>query len=402
MPNFQFQRAIPGYARAAFGGKKRMRKRFASRAAGEIWIEKIESRLKALRAGGDLASVGFQKSETFRRIAAGWLDQLVVEPSTEAWYRLYLKKRLLPAFGEMKLTSLGKAELTAYRMQRGREKTRSGRRVGARTIEAEIAVCTRVLRWARSAGYAINESAFEVEPPKVKPAKTRRYDPELVRRLLDAARRGPEPSKKKRGRKAPAALASVAAVDVAVVETICRTGLRVGELRAFSVDWIRWDECRIVVPHDSEYSPKGGRQRSIPLESELEAVLRRHLDGREDGRVFLPATPGRPRGDGSYLGKGLDVQKLMKRLSAAAGLDLTAHDLRHYAISRWVALMPAGRYSLADIQEWAGHESIRTTELYTHTTEARWRSHAAALDRAKLDSELDSPSSQGTLRVLRG
>jgi integrase len=287
-----------------------------------------------------------------------------------------------------------------------KEKKKDGKPVGARTVEAELAVALRVLRWAKDAGYAIDETAFGVEPPKVKVSRIRRYDPVMFGRLLDAARKGPEPSTKKHGRKSPAALARVAALDVLAIETLRLLGLRAGELRAFAVDWIRWAERRVVVPHDASYSPKGGRTRSIPLESTLAALLRRHLGERTEGRVFEPARAGRPAKRGEkrkahYRGRGIDVQKLVGRVAAAAGVDLTAHDLRHYCISRWVDLMPQARHSLAEVQEWAGHASIRTTELYSHTAGGRWRSHAEGLDEAARDSERDSGSSQGHLRAVR-
>jgi hypothetical protein len=63
-----------------------------------------------------------------------------------------------------------------------------------------------------------------------------------------------------------------------------------------------------------------------------------------------------------------------------------------------VDLMPAADHSLADVQEWAGHASIRTTERYLHQAGGRWRAHAEGLDRANLGSRLSSSRSRSDPR----
>ncbi|MBI4859634.1 MAG: helix-turn-helix domain-containing protein [Candidatus Riflebacteria bacterium] len=105
-------------------------------------------------------------------------------------------------------------------------------------------------------------------------------------------------------------------------------------------------------------------------------------------------------GERAARGTGIDVQKLMDRLSERAGVELNAHDLRHHAISRWVDLMPIAGHSLADVQEWAGHASIRTTERYLHQAGGRWRAHAEGLNRANLGGKLGSDQSQGPTMKL--
>lgn len=390
MPAVLYQVRIPSWARASFGGRARLSRRFDSAAAGELWVSQIETRLKAIKAGGELASLGAAHAAiTFRLAAAAWFDKLDVQESTRLGYAHHLRRRINPAIGQHQLAMISDATLTQYRA------TRRKQNAGARSVQAELSIVLRILRWAKRARYAVDESALTVKPPEARVKRPRRYDPAQLELILEAARRGPAPDPRKRARKTPAALAAVARRDVLVVEILRRTGLRAGELRALRVEWIRWSERRVIVPHDDEYSPKGGESRSIPLEAPLVALLRDWIGARTAGQVLEPERPGRRRGEGWHRGHGIDIDRLMCRLSAQAGIRVAAHDLRHYAISRWVDLMPTAGHTLADIQEWAGHADIRTTQLYLHQAGARWVSHADALDRAALATEVASGQSKG-------
>lgn len=377
-----FRRAIPPFARAAFGGKARLAKRFTSKIAGELWISKINDRIKALKVGGDIASVGVRSTTTFTLASAGWIGQLEIKRSTMTEYARVLKKRINPVLGAVKVSQIGKTLLDQYKSKRRQESNRFGKKTSDRSLKSELDVIFSVIRWAKAANYLVDESAFLVDKPDPIPDKIRKYDPAEVEKFRDAARVGPLPNPKKKARKHPDALAMVAQRDILIIELLSLAGLRVGELRAMRVGWIRWDDRRIVVPHDSEYSPKGGRTRSIPLEDQLAILLRTWIGDRTSGRVIEPQRRGRPRGKGSFRGIGVDVDKIMVRLSESAGFKMTAHDLRHHAISRWCELMTAGGWSLIDIQRWAGHQSIRTTELYMHQVGERWVRHAEAIDRA--------------------
>lgn len=383
MGKYDRRRRIPEKARHAFGGKDRLFHPFDTLVAADLWVSQVEAKIKAALAGSELAALGVAPKVTFRLAAAGWLEAADVRPSTRAWYQTYLhaasEKRaespLLKHLGEVPTAKLGESALVAYR------KKRRDQKAGARTIEVEILIAQRVLRWAKRAGYTIDESVFRVDPPEVRVEKARRYNPELVDRLLEVAAAGPPPNPKKHGRKDPELLDRIARRDVLAITLMSRLGLRAGELRAAQVSWIRWREHRLVVPNSVEYSPKGGEERSIPIEADVLEMLEQWIDGRQRGAI-IQRERERPVTTGHYRGIGIDVYKLVTGVAKRAGVDLTAHDLRHHAISRWCELMPAGGYSLRDVQAWAGHASIRTTELYLHQAGGRWRSHAEALDRA--------------------
>ena len=132
------------------------------------------------------------------------------------------------------------------------------------------------------------------------------------------------------------------------------TGLRRGELlglRWFDVDL----EHRFVIVRES----KSGHQRRVPLVGPALEVLRRLQEGRPDaldGPVFrdrrgLPIKPAR-------------VSKVFKRMVRLARLDdrLRFHDTRHTCGS-WLAMKGV---PLRVIQVILGHQSITTTEIYSH------------------------------------
>jgi integrase len=160
----------------------------------------------------------------------------------------------------------------------------------------------------------------------------------------------------------------------AFLVTALKTGLRVGELLA-----LRWEDLdlvagRIVVRrtlwHDQEGTPKGGRNREVPLSDEAVATLQahRHLKGPY---VFCER-------DGKRLNHNR-VKDVVPRTCARAGLAkrLTTHDLRHTFASHLVMRGVA----LKAVQELLGHATIDMTMRYAHLSPDVKRDAVQVLDR---------------------
>lgn len=116
---------------------------------------------------------------------------------------------------------------------------------------------------------------------------------------------------------------------------------------------------------------KGGKDRCVPLPDATLELLREHWRTHKNPRWLFPATHRRPvqaaASDGSVppiTGDG--VQKAFGRALKQSGVRKRAHvhTLRH---SYATHLLEAG-VNLRLIQEYLGHSSPRTTELYTHLT----------------------------------
>jgi site-specific recombinase XerD len=148
--------------------------------------------------------------------------------------------------------------------------------------------------------------------------------------------------------------------DRAVCEILYGAGLRVSELCDLTLASIQWREgvLRVV--------GKGRKERIVPLhKTGLEAVRRWRDDGR--ALVLTAASPVDAlfvNRRGTQLGPR-DVRRLLdNRLGSG---HVYPHALRH----TFATHLLEGGADLRVVQELLGHESLTTTQLYTHVSKAR-------------------------------
>ena len=146
--------------------------------------------------------------------------------------------------------------------------------------------------------------------------------------------------------------------NLAIIEVLFSCGLRVSELVTLRLSDLYLDEGYIRV------LGKGSKERLVPIsqkavkELNLWFSVRCHMNikkGEED-YVFLNRR-------GAHLTRTM-ILIMIKRLAVEAGIQKTIspHTLRH---SFATALLEGGA-DLRVIQAMLGHESIGTTEIYTH------------------------------------
>ena len=152
--------------------------------------------------------------------------------------------------------------------------------------------------------------------------------------------------------------------DLAIIETLYATGVRVSELVGLDVTDLDHSQRTLRV------LGKGRKERTVPYglpaAKALEAWLRRRgvicaVDA--GGALFLGARGRRidPRA----------VRDVVHRLCAAAQVpDLGPHGLRHSAATHVLG----GGADLRSVQELLGHSSLATTQRYTHVSAERLRS----------------------------
>ncbi len=153
--------------------------------------------------------------------------------------------------------------------------------------------------------------------------------------------------------------------DVAVLELLYATGIRVGELCGLDVDDV--DHDRNVV----RVFGKGRKERSVPYGRPAVRALDRWL---REGRPRLTTASSGPALFIGARGGRIDpriVRRLVhRRLAAAEGApDVGPHGLRHSAATHLLE----GGADLRAVQEMLGHASLATTQLYTHVTSDRLR-----------------------------
>jgi integrase/recombinase XerC len=153
--------------------------------------------------------------------------------------------------------------------------------------------------------------------------------------------------------------------DVAVLELLYATGIRVGELCGLDVDDV--DRERRVV----RVLGKGRKERTVPFGRPAERALDEWL---RRGRPAL-AVPG--SGPALFVGArgGRVDQRSVRRMvhvrleEVPGAPDLGPHGLRHTAATHLLE----GGADLRTVQELLGHASLATTQIYTHVTTDRLR-----------------------------
>ena len=190
---------------------------------------------------------------------------------------------------------------------------------------------------------------------------------EEARRLLRQAKRqlGPYPRKLSTSTDG----CFLALRNLAIVELLLATGMRVGELTALMVSDYRREEGSLTV------WGKGARQRLALLPDDRS---RRVLDTYSEHRMNVPAENKNALFI-NVLGGSLSTQGVanaVSRLAEDAGISrrVTPHMLRHTVAT---LLLKHGA-DIRVVQEFLGHSSITTTQRYTQVT----KEHLASTLRA--------------------
>lgn len=143
--------------------------------------------------------------------------------------------------------------------------------------------------------------------------------------------------------------------DSAMLEVLYSCGLRVSELTSLRMQDLFFGEGYIRV------IGKGDKQRLVPISAMARERIQRYLDERRGARageeiVFL-------NNRGGQLTRVM-VFTVLRQAAQRAGIDkrISPHTFRH----SFATHLLEGGASIRQVQEMLGHESILTTEIYTH------------------------------------
>jgi len=251
---------------------------------------------------------------------------------------------------------------------------------GARTsVSQRLAAIRSFHRFAARAELAVGDPWGAIATPRLPRRLPKVLEVDQIERLLAAIDADEAAAERRRD---PAVAAAIAIRDRAMVEVAYAAGLRISELAAAelaSVD-LRRGEIRVLGKGRKERIGLLGRPAVSALEAYVEAgrpvlLARRRERGPEPDAVFLNA-------DGGPLGvRGLRYR--IDRLCRLAGLPegVSPHTLRH----SFATHLLDGGADLRVVQELLGHESLATTQVYTHVSAARLRAtYTAAHPRARI------------------
>ena len=164
---------------------------------------------------------------------------------------------------------------------------------------------------------------------------------------------------------------ALGARDCAMLETLYSTGIRVSELVGLNLEDL--DETGEAM----RVRGKGKKERLVTVGSHARHSIAKYKDMLcGDARFAESPTlhdPGRPLFLNKH-GKRLSSRSVRRKLDKylkQAGLDpsISPHTLRHSFATHFLD----NGASLRDVQEMLGHQSLSTTQVYTHLTSQRMR-----------------------------
>ncbi len=302
-------------------------------------IGAVEARRRAaliiarIRAGEEpIPEAKRAESITLAALAERYLREHVAvrcKPTTATQYRLAIERYIVPALGELAVSSLGRSQVADL------QHSLSDRPAMANLV---IATLSRMIDQAIAWGVAGETTNPCRSAPKYRTRRRERFltDAEFQRlgRTLDEL--------EATGRLSPHAAAAL--------RLLMLTGCRRNEILT-----LRWEDVRLEAQElhlkDSKTGP-----RTVSLSPEAAQVL-----------ASIERLPGNPWViPGAKPGARLSsLFEPWRKVRARAGLDdVRLHDLRHSYASRALALGE----SLPVIAKLLGHAQIQTTARYTHLT----------------------------------
>ena len=180
---------------------------------------------------------------------------------------------------------------------------------------------------------------------------------------------------------APDADDTLGSRDCAILETLYSTGVRVSELVTLDRRDLDFSQRTLHV------RGKGRKERIVPLGSHALAAIRHHLSLLDADPKFpnIGVPPGVPTSVGMpadakiplFINKNggrlssRSVRRKLDKYLTGVGLDpsISPHTLRHSFATH---LLDNGA-DLRSVQELLGHQSLSTTQVYTHLSTTRMR-----------------------------
>jgi integrase/recombinase XerC len=190
-----------------------------------------------------------------------------------------------------------------------------------------------------------------IRTPKQEKRLPKCLDLEQVQRLLDA----------------PGDADVLSARDKAMLEVLYSSGIRVSELVELEFGDIDLQEGVLRV------RGKGRKDRLTPIGSQAIKALQRYFEMRNHDSK-MSQSPAASRVFLNKHGESLSTRSVRRKLDkylVQAGLDpgISPHTLRHSFATH---LLNNGA-DLRSVQELLGHQSLSTTQVYTHLTTARMK-----------------------------
>lgn len=335
----------------------------------------VAKQVEAQLVLGDVGIIEQKLIPTFAEYAKTWFDVVVpatCKYSTSVSYKGLLNNYALPVFGKKPVTEISRMDVKSFLMK----KVNSG--LASRTVTHLKNVIGGILN------LALDDEAITVNPAH----RLGKYMREKSLRLES------DPLTRDELSSFLAVVSEHYPKHYAMVLTLARTGMRIGEVIALKWGDVDFNSRFIVVQRNRylgrEGTPKNGKSRRVDMSRQLADTLlelrhHRKEEAMAKGEKEIP----------EYLfvtetGRPIIVQhwydKVFKKALVKVGLrQIRIHDLRHTYAS---LLIQAGE-SLAYIRDQLGHHSIKVTvDIYGHLAP---EGNKEAVDRLDDDAPIRTP-----------
>lgn len=155
--------------------------------------------------------------------------------------------------------------------------------------------------------------------------------------------------------------------DYAIITLFLNCGMRLSELVGINISNIDFTESKMTV------IGKGNKERTIFLNKACMNAVTSYLSIRPHDKVKNDSRDALFLSERKERISNRSVQDIVKKELGKAGLDTkkySVHKLRHTAAT---LMYQYGDVDIRALQELLGHESISTTEIYTHVNDERVR-----------------------------
>lgn len=151
--------------------------------------------------------------------------------------------------------------------------------------------------------------------------------------------------------------------DLAILEVLYSCGFRVSELEALTLSSIDFDERLVRV------IGKGDKERIVPIGRKALQAVRNYLEATQ---YLRPKDVYVSRDEPLFINfrggalSGRSIGRIIKKYAIESGLtaDVSPHSMRH----TFATHLLDGGADLRAVQELLGHESLSTTQKYTHVS----------------------------------
>ncbi len=218
------------------------------------------------------------------------------------------------------------------------------------TLARRIVSIRAFTYWAASQGWIPSDIGSDLAIPKAHKTLPEVLNHSQTQIVLDAivAKAGEDPT-------------PINIRDLAMIEVLYASGIRVSEICGLNIRDIDWERNTLLV------LGKGDKERVVPIGLPALAAVKNWIS------VGRPEFANTNSSDAVFLGargKRIDqrtVREVVYDSMEAIGSHMSPHGLRHTAATHLLE----GGADLRTVQEILGHSSLATTQIYTHVSPER-------------------------------